>query len=298
MADLTTNSTPQNSSHAAMHRDSVRLWSMDHYLSIWFFPAHLREDVFILYAFFAEICRIPNLVTDPMIGEVRLQWWYDALSGSAKGDVNAHPLASDLLKLIERYALPQDYFLEIIEAKTFDLYQEAIPTLVELKQYIQKTFGHLLMLMCKVVLHQHPMPPPLLSMIGHGGQIMGLTSILRHFPHDIARQRIFLPLDYLNQCSLSVEDVFTKQKEPNVIACIKLVCAEIKTHLSAMEILKPAIPETCSAAFLPLALTGGYLQILEKPNYDPYTTPIEYAVWKKQWLLWRAARSFGHKSEA
>ena len=43
-------------------------------------------------------------------------------------------------------------------------------------------------------------------------------------------------------------------------------------------------------AFLPAAVVEGYLSQMEKPGYDPYTTIIQTAQWRRQWTLWRQAR--------
>ena len=49
-----------------------------------FAPAALRADLFALYGFAAEIARIPDQVSEPTLGEIRLQWWRDALQAAAE----------------------------------------------------------------------------------------------------------------------------------------------------------------------------------------------------------------------
>jgi phytoene synthase len=43
-------------------------------------------------------------------------------------------------------------------------------------------------------------------------------------------------------------------------------------------------------ALLPVALVRAYLARMERADYDPFRTPVDVPQWRKQWLLWRAAR--------
>jgi hypothetical protein len=42
-------------------------------------------------------------------------------------------------------------------------------------------------------------------------------------------------------------------------------------------------------AFLPVALAPVILARMERKDYDPFV-PVEIAPWRRQWLIWRAAR--------
>ena len=51
----------------------------DRFFATLFAPADMRPHIFALYAFSHEIARVRESVSEPMPGEVRLQWWRDAL---------------------------------------------------------------------------------------------------------------------------------------------------------------------------------------------------------------------------
>src|SRR6185503_16244699 len=88
-------------------RKLVREHGKDRYLAGLFAAASKRKHLFALYAFNYEIARIRELVHEPLPGEIRLQWWRDALQGSARGDVGRHPVAGALLTSIEQFSLPR-----------------------------------------------------------------------------------------------------------------------------------------------------------------------------------------------
>src|SRR5207248_5798401 len=93
-------------------RKLVREHDRDRYLAALLAPSAARKHLFALYAFNYEIARIRELVREPMPGELRLQWWRDAVVGQAHGDVARHPAASAVVATIEKFSLPRAQFLE------------------------------------------------------------------------------------------------------------------------------------------------------------------------------------------
>ena len=67
------------------------------YASALFVPAEERRALLALYAFNVEIFRIRDQVSQPLPGEIRMQWWTDLLAGTAHGGVEGNPVAAELL---------------------------------------------------------------------------------------------------------------------------------------------------------------------------------------------------------
>ena len=80
----------------------VRAADKDRYLAALFVPAAARPHVFVLYAFNAELAAVRERAREPLAGEVRLQWWREAIEGSRGGEAAANPVAAALLDTIER----------------------------------------------------------------------------------------------------------------------------------------------------------------------------------------------------
>jgi len=99
------NNTPPNDSAKACSA-LVRNHNIDRYLTTLYLPQDKRFDVFALYGFDAEICNIANVVSEPMMGEIRLQWWRELIAGKRDGEATNHPVAGPLLAVIERHNLP------------------------------------------------------------------------------------------------------------------------------------------------------------------------------------------------
>ncbi len=77
-----------------------------------------RKDVLTLYAFLEVLRDIPHRVSDPLLGQIRFQWWYEAFDEIAeKRAVRHHPLVIALNDIILRYDLQVAAFQDIIEGQ-------------------------------------------------------------------------------------------------------------------------------------------------------------------------------------
>ena len=116
----------------------VREHDQDRYIACLYAPEAQRPALFALYAFSHEIARVRALVSEPLPGEVRLQWWRDLLEGEPKGEAQAHPVAAALLDAVARYRLPIAPLTGLIEARVFDLYDDPMPSLSDLRRLCRR----------------------------------------------------------------------------------------------------------------------------------------------------------------
>src|ERR1700712_3509700 len=90
--------------------------SEDIRLACAFIPdAGKRGEVLALFAFLETLRDIPERTTDPLMGEIRLRWRYEAIEEIEQArPVRYHPLTEALKTIIERYSLPPKGFLDLI----------------------------------------------------------------------------------------------------------------------------------------------------------------------------------------
>ena len=130
-------------SHAAQFlRDNDR----DRYFASLVIPETARSAVQALYAFNADVASIRDRAREPAPGEIRLQWWADALKGEGHGAVRSNPIAAELLDAVAAYRLPTGPLLRLIEARRFDLYDDPMPDLQRFEGYAGETASVLLQL--------------------------------------------------------------------------------------------------------------------------------------------------------
>jgi len=108
-------------------------------------PLAAREVLLPLYAFNLEVARAPWLTEEPMIAEMRLQFWRDVVEEAAAGKAGrAHEVAAPLTKLIQSKGLPGDLLDSIVAARRWDIYKDAHEDADALRAYLDDTAGSLM----------------------------------------------------------------------------------------------------------------------------------------------------------
>ncbi len=267
-------------------RALVRDEDRDRYLSVLFAPAGKRNHLFALYAFNIEIMRVSERVREPTMGEIRLQWWRDAIEGKAAGDAASNPAAHALLDTIERCKLSKPLLLELIEAHSFDLYSDPMASMPQLEAYLDATSVALMRLVLEALDGSGD------SQMGakFAGRAFGLTGLLRGFGPHAARGKVFVPpLDVLTRNSADYAAALSGEATNNLAAALN----EMRERASTDWLLaEPWLTKggASLAALLPAAFVPDYLKAMARKAYDPFRTRVEIAPWKKPWILWRASR--------
>jgi phytoene synthase len=123
----------------------------DRYLASLFAPADARPALFSLYAFDLETARVALRVREPLAGEIRLQWWHDALTGQIPDQAAGNPVAAAFLETRQRRDLPLDQVLAVIEARRTRLYEEPLAGLDVLGDFSRKTAGAIFSLAARIL---------------------------------------------------------------------------------------------------------------------------------------------------
>src|ERR1700761_3423526 len=93
---------PLEDLEATVRRSDQDRWLASRFVSD---PA-ARADVIALYAFDHVLARVPFQVSDPLMGEIRLTWWSEALDEIyGSGPVRAHPVALALSDAVHHRGL-------------------------------------------------------------------------------------------------------------------------------------------------------------------------------------------------
>ena len=135
---------------AAFCADLVRAYDFERYASTLFVSANKRRALLSIYAFNVEISRVREQVSQPLPGEMRLQWWTDTLEGAAHGGVEGNPVAAELLQTIAEFRLPIEPLSRLIEEHQFDLYNDPMPSMAALEGYVTDTSSALFSLGARI----------------------------------------------------------------------------------------------------------------------------------------------------
>ena len=261
------------------------------WLAVLFAPAEHRPALHALQAFLIEIGRVRDKVREPLAGELRLQWWTDAIEGEARGDVRGHPVAAALIDTIRRRRLPRMTLTGLIEAKRLDLYDEPIATLADFDAWADQTEGAAFGLRAAILAEP---ASPTLEAVRHAGRAAAVLAAIRALGRPNAgRTEVRLPLDLLNAQGIGTAEVAVRRPGAAVAAALGALCAHADAELAALRGLRPTIPAEAAPAMLTVNVVGPLLRKLRRRGFDPFAEPLDLPQWRKQWILWRAANRNG-----
>ena len=261
----------------------------DRYWACLFSPAHHRGALAALYAFNLEIARTRELVSEPMIGEIRLQWWREAINGERADEAIAHPIAGSLVAAIARYRLPVQPLIDLIDARIFDLYDDPMGTMVELEAYCGETASALFRLASIILADGGDMGSA--DLAGHAGVAFGIAGLLTAFPWHAARGQLYLSREVLERHRVKSEDISARHETAELIQALADMRLKAREHLRQAHDLLAGAPLAIRPAYLPLVVVEPRLRAMEKPGYRPFSSPIEPNRIAMLFKFWRASQT-------
>jgi 15-cis-phytoene synthase len=271
--------------------DMIKRLDKDRHAALLFAPAEHRNPLSAIQAFGLEIARVRDIVSDPLPGEVRYQWWLDVLTGDGHGEVSAHPVAAALLETIRSGQLPLKPFTDLIEARTFDLYDDLFPDVAALEGYCGEISSALIQLSCIILSGGREAGPA--DAVGHAGVAFALTGLLRAFPWSSRRGQVHIPKATLDQAGADRGDIVNGRDTPALREALRLMRNLARHHLTETRRHIGTVKPAFAPAFLQLATVESYLAAMEAPDYDPFRSLIDVPHWRRLWWMFRQSRRAG-----
>lgn len=124
--------------------DLVRRTDPDRWLASRFIEdARARADVIALYAFNHELARVAHTVREPLMGEIRLTWWREAMEEISAGKP---PRAHPVVEALAAADIPHSDLATLPEGRFADLDQGSFETGDEVLRYLDATAGQVMAL--------------------------------------------------------------------------------------------------------------------------------------------------------
>jgi phytoene synthase len=265
----------------------VRTHDFTRYVSTLFVPTEKRRALVALYAFNVEISRVHEQVSQPLPGEMRLQWWTDMLAGTDHGGVEGNPVAAEFMLAIRTWRLPLEQLSRLIDEHQFDLYNDPMPTMAALEGYINDTSSALFSLAAGIAGRPSEAVDHLAR---HAGLALGFVGVIAALPLDAARRQLFVPQQVLESHGCGIEEVFAGKQTPKLRAALDQLLGEARGHLKTAYALLADVPPQVRPVFLPLAMVDRDLQRMSRADNDPFM-PQTMSRFRTLWTLWRASRS-------
>jgi 15-cis-phytoene synthase len=217
----------------------VRRYDPDRFLTALFAPAEKRDALLTLYAFNHELARAREVVSEPMLALIRLQWWRETVEGTHR----RHEVAEPLEAAISAGDLERTDLLALIDAREIEA-DPAIKTRDDWRAYLLGNAGGLAVVAARLLGASDP------ENLRPLGAAYGVAGLLRSIPTHAAQGRCLLPEDVLAGYGLTREQVIAAPVGPAVQGVVR----ELAQDGLGMLTVPKRLPHRVIAAALPAVL--------------------------------------------
>ncbi|MDX6751783.1 phytoene/squalene synthase family protein [Geminicoccaceae bacterium 1502E] len=246
--------------------EEARQLDPDRYLCSLFAPAARRRAVLALVLFNAELARIPDLVSQPMAGMIRFQWWREALEEAAAGRAGGHPVVEELAAAMASGAVEEAPLQAILDAREGAIEDLEPQDLEELETYLRLTAGRLGTLTARCL----DAPPALCEAAGRVGLAYGMVGIIRALGGEAARNRHWLPEAMLAAQGVAPAALAAGEGSQGLQRVVEELLARAGRHLAEARAQAGRPPRELMAAFLPGRLARRQMACIRKAGCDPF----------------------------
>ncbi len=184
----------------------VRRHDPDRFLSVLFAPPEARDTLFTLYALNHELARAREVVSNPMLALIRLQWWREVAEGARR----RHDVAGPLGEALDSGALHASDLLGMIDGREAEA--DPVETEAAFCDYVRATAGGVAVAAGRAL----GAKAAALDALRDLGAAYGAAGILRSIPALAQQSRCMLPEDLLAQHGLDTAIVIADPRQPGL----------------------------------------------------------------------------------
>jgi len=281
---LTSSSLPAH----AYCADAVRRLDRHRYLTAVLAPPDGRKRLLALYALNLELAKASELTSEPMLAEIRLTWWREAVAELYAGTPRKHMVVEALADAQIGEWLRQEELEALIEIRIEDLEAERFASLDDLVRFAEDSAGALASLAIRCL---GEVGDDLAAVARDVGTAWGLTGLMRSLPRTVRARRLYLPKDGLARLALSPAQVYAGAAGEALRPLVGEVLAIAERRIEAARRRCPRPPRWSLPVLLLAQPATIYLDCLRRQDCDafaaevnlgPIRTPLALA-----WHHWR-----------
>ena len=263
------------------------------YYSFLVLPAAQRRAIIAVWDF----CRAvddavdeePSVAAGLPAGRAAVAFWREEIARVFAGDAPSTDQGRHLQPFVAAFDLPRQAFEDVIDGVAMDLDTMRYQTFDDLFQYCRRVASAVGLICIRIFgCRDEDARDYALNL----GIALQLTNILRDVKDDLARGRVYLPLDDLHACGCTVEDLASGVVTEPVRRLIEFECRRAREfYQRAKDALPPDDRKKLVAAEIMRAVYFETLRRIERSGHDVFTArarvpkPMQAAIALRQWLL-------------
>ncbi len=246
--------------------EEVRQYDYDRWLCSLFAPSEIREDLFAFLAFNIELSRIRETVSEPMLGDIRLQWWREAISGLERRSPKSHPVIEALDFSNRRKPINFSLMQEMVDVRAKDLDATPIGGIDDLMAYADGTGGALQRLMLPLMMSESS---ERMDAAGQAGRAFALSGIVRAIPFHFRHNLVLMPIELMEEVGVTRNTVFQEEHRESFFGIVERMTILAGGELHKARKQARAAGPNVKPVSLINGITGLYLRRLRAAAYDP-----------------------------
>jgi len=254
------------------------------YYSFLFLPPARRRAITALYAFCREVDDVVDEVSDPGVARTKLAWWTEETARIFRGEPQ-HPVGKALTGPVRAFGLEEALLLEVIAGMRMDLDYNRYPDYPTLETYCHRVAGVVGLLSARIFGFTDARTLDYAHTLGIAFQ---LTNIIRDVGEDVRRNRIYVPLDELDRCGMSVDDLVLLREDERFERLMRMQIDRAQaTYDRALALLPAADRAAQRPGLMMAAIYRALLVEIERSHAKVLSQRISLTPLRKLWLAWK-----------
>ena len=254
----------------------VRRDDPDRYFCDLMAPPACREGLLALHAFELELARIPDRVSEPMLGAIRLQWWRESLDGIAAGTPRRHEVVLPLAAAIDRGGLEPALLHRMIDAWDETLAREDAPDLADIEGHHREAGGTANLAALRLLGGPALDGAMVERAAGEAALAVGLTAMLLHGADQARHGKRVLPRDVLARHGLDLGSMLDRERDARMRQATEELALRAGGHVDAARKLARSLPPGVRSALLPVAFASADLARLRRCGHDLFDPRLQH----------------------
>lgn len=250
--------------------DLVRQVDEDRWMATRFASPAARERLNALYAVIYEIARTGEVVNEPALGAIRLQWWREALDEVLAGQTpRPHPALLAFAEMAGEIQPARQHLHALIDARAYDFETQPFAGWPELEAYVDATAGSVMALAAAAVAANHAASPHARELMQQAGRVWGYSGLVRAYPFWTQKRRTFFPEKLTSHIGLTQADIFSGRTSHGVSAATRAVLDRANHAQREVRRLAHNAPKELFPVYGYVALVPLYLQAMDRGQKPP-----------------------------
>lgn len=267
-------------SDAEVVRLAARAHEHDRYLSALLAPRTQRDALIALAAFAGEVARVPSFVSEPMIGEIRLQWWRDTMEAqSALAITSGNPIADAFGAAMRTHGLPAAPVEACVDGHAERLVDTPFADTQALLDNLDATEGSLFELALRIGSVET-------DLASAAGRAYGLARLIAELPITLSQGKILLPLDRLAAHGIEPDALRKDEAGGRLSPLLAEISGRAISYADDLARRWPTLTPQTRSALRPSALVRPYLALSQRQTRSVFEVR-DIAPLTRVWRLWR-----------